>query len=239
MRCACRPVLTNKAQTVQQQLTTTFRRYGLPQAFFVDNGSPWGDPSGRALDQARRLATQARCRLCASQALPSAEPRQERAFPSHAEGRGVRTATLSRSGRAAARLRRLARASTICERPHEALGQEVPASRYRPSPRAMPDRCPRSNTTATRPCAVSPPPRPISASRAAVEGPGGFLRRTPRHPAARPTADYGVFFGAHQIATHRLDDQKQKCRLCLRTGVGYLPGLNIKSGDDGGVRCAV
>ena len=28
------------------------------------------------------------------------------------------------------------------ERPHEALDQEVPASRYRPSPRAMPDRLP-------------------------------------------------------------------------------------------------
>ena len=39
-----------QSQTVQQQLTTTFRRYGLPQAFFVDNGSPWGDPSGARLD---------------------------------------------------------------------------------------------------------------------------------------------------------------------------------------------
>src|SRR5262249_56568126 len=29
------------------------------------------------------------------------------------------------------------------ERPHQALDQEVPASRYRPSPRAMPDRLPK------------------------------------------------------------------------------------------------
>jgi transposase InsO family protein len=32
--------------TVQDHLTSTFRRYGLPDAFYTDNGSPWGDSSG-------------------------------------------------------------------------------------------------------------------------------------------------------------------------------------------------
>jgi transposase InsO family protein len=32
--------------TVQDHLTATFRRYGLPEAFYTDNGSPWGDTSG-------------------------------------------------------------------------------------------------------------------------------------------------------------------------------------------------
>ena len=32
--------------TVQDHLTATFRRYGLPDAFYTDNGSPWGDSSG-------------------------------------------------------------------------------------------------------------------------------------------------------------------------------------------------
>src|SRR4029450_7830713 len=31
--------------TVQNHLQTTFRRYGLPEALFVDNGGPWGDAS--------------------------------------------------------------------------------------------------------------------------------------------------------------------------------------------------
>ena len=31
---------------VQEHLTATFRRYGLPEAFYIDNGSPWGDTSG-------------------------------------------------------------------------------------------------------------------------------------------------------------------------------------------------
>src|SRR6202030_2205222 len=33
--------------TVQDRLQLTFRRYGLPEAFLVDNGTPWGDSSGQ------------------------------------------------------------------------------------------------------------------------------------------------------------------------------------------------
>src|SRR5207249_4477659 len=36
-----------QAGTVQGRLERTFRRYGLPEAFFVDNGTPWGDASGQ------------------------------------------------------------------------------------------------------------------------------------------------------------------------------------------------
>jgi transposase InsO family protein len=32
--------------TVRDRLELTFRRNGLPEAFFVNNGSPWGDSSG-------------------------------------------------------------------------------------------------------------------------------------------------------------------------------------------------
>src|SRR5712692_2706900 len=35
-----------QSSTVQAQLERTFRCYGLPDAMFVDNGSPWGDASG-------------------------------------------------------------------------------------------------------------------------------------------------------------------------------------------------
>jgi transposase InsO family protein len=33
--------------TVSRALVATFHRYGLPDAFFVDNGNPWGDSSGQ------------------------------------------------------------------------------------------------------------------------------------------------------------------------------------------------
>jgi len=36
-----------RGSTVQGRLERTFRRYGLPEAFFVDNGAPWGDSSGQ------------------------------------------------------------------------------------------------------------------------------------------------------------------------------------------------
>ena len=35
-----------QGETVRGHLESTFRRYGLPEAIFVDNGSPWGDGSG-------------------------------------------------------------------------------------------------------------------------------------------------------------------------------------------------
>ena len=35
-----------QGRTVQSRLEPVFRRYGLPEAFFVDNGGPWGDSSG-------------------------------------------------------------------------------------------------------------------------------------------------------------------------------------------------
>ena len=36
-----------QGSTVQSRLELTFRRYGLPEAFFVDNGGPWGGSSGQ------------------------------------------------------------------------------------------------------------------------------------------------------------------------------------------------
>ncbi len=32
-----------QGQTVQERLTQTFRRYGMPESMLMDNGSPWGD----------------------------------------------------------------------------------------------------------------------------------------------------------------------------------------------------
>ena len=164
MRCASGPAPIEQSQTVQQQLTTTFRRYGLPEAFFVDNGSPWGDPSG-AIGPARRSGCSSSASMSGIPALSSAEPRQERALPSHPEGRSVPHATLSRSAelqRAFDRWRNVynLRATASGAR------SDVPASRYRPSSRAMPDRLPEVEYDSTEMCAASPPPRPMSASRA-------------------------------------------------------------------------
>ena len=47
IRLALRPAPTSKATRCKAGLELTFRRYGLPEAFFVDNGTPWGDASGQ------------------------------------------------------------------------------------------------------------------------------------------------------------------------------------------------
>lgn len=36
-----------RGETVKSRMERAFRRYGLPQALFVDNGTPWGDSSGQ------------------------------------------------------------------------------------------------------------------------------------------------------------------------------------------------
>ena len=50
--CASKPAPTSRRGTVSARLERVFRRYGLPEAFFVDNGKPWGDCPATALDQA-------------------------------------------------------------------------------------------------------------------------------------------------------------------------------------------
>ena len=39
---ALRACANEQGNTVQDRLTHVFRRYGLPQAMLMDNGSPWG-----------------------------------------------------------------------------------------------------------------------------------------------------------------------------------------------------
>src|SRR5262249_50224790 len=100
------------------------------------------------------------------------------------------------------------------ERPHEALDQEVPASRYRPSPRAMPDRLPKVEYD--RHDIV----RSVSSTKAYVSF-KGRLWKVPQafqgeYLAIRPlTVDgkYGIYFGAHQVASIDLTSQK---------GVGHV-----------------
>ena len=62
MPSVSRRARTNKATRCRERLERTFRRYGLPEAFFVDNGTPWGDPSSDSIERARGVAAQARCR---------------------------------------------------------------------------------------------------------------------------------------------------------------------------------
>jgi transposase InsO family protein len=128
-----------QGNTVQSCLQKTFRRYGLPDAMFVDNGSPWGDAGGESWTWLSVWLLKLGINVVHSR-------------PYHPQSRGKNERfhrTLKAEVFALRRFRNLAEAQRAfdrwrtvynLERPHEALGQDVPASRYRPSARSMPDR---------------------------------------------------------------------------------------------------
>src|SRR5262249_28922464 len=193
--------------TVQRHLATTFRRYGLPEALFVDNGGPWGGSSETRLTRLSgwllKLGVEVlRIRRCD----PQSRGKNERFHR-----------TLKDEVFAFRRFRDLAEVQRAFdqwrevynfERPHQALEQEVPASRYRPSLRAMPDRLPSAEYD------QHDIVRSVSSTKSYIRF-KGRLWRVPRafqgeRLAIRPlTVDgkYGIYFGAHQIASIDLTNQ--------------------------------
>ena len=190
-----------QSTTVQAHLETAFRRYGLPQAMFVDNGSPWGDPAGEPWTHLGVWLLKLGVGVIHSR-------------PYHPQSRGKNERfhrTIEAEVFAFHPLRDLDEAQKVfdrwrsvynLERPHEAIGQEVPASRYRPSERAMPDRLPEVDYDDHEIV------RSVNKTKAYVSF-RGQLWKVPQafrgeRLAIRPlTIDgqYGVFFAAHQVAT--------------------------------------
>jgi transposase InsO family protein len=190
-----------RTDTVKTRLEAAFHRYGLPEALFVDNGSPWGDSAGARFSRLGVWLLKLGVAVIHSR-------------PYHPQSRGKNERfhrTLKAEVFALKRFRDLAEAQRAfdewrtvynLERPHEALGQEVPASRYRPSPRAMPDRVP----TVAYDEGEIVRRVPLTKDYIRFKGrwwpvPGAFRGE---HVAVRPlTTDgrYGVFFAAHWIAT--------------------------------------
>lgn len=186
--------------TVQGRLERSFRRYGLPEALFVDNGTPWGDGGGPGFTRLGVWLMKLGVAVVHSR-------------PWHPQSRGknerfnrtlkAEVFALRRFGDLAEVQRALDRWRTVynLERPHQALGQEVPASRYRASPRRMPARLP---AVEYEEGAIV---RRVGTTKAYVS----FLGRPWKVPQAfcgealalRPRGDgrYAVCFGAFEIAT--------------------------------------
>jgi transposase InsO family protein len=196
-----------QSATVREHLAATFRRYGLPEAIFVDNGSPWGDCTRQRWTRLGVWLLKLGVRVLHSR-------------PYHPQSRGKNERlhrTLNAEVFELCRLRDLADAQRAfdrwrdvynLDRPHEALGQAVPASRYRPSARAMPERPPEPGY---QPGEIV---RKVGSTRAYISfkgrlwpvGQAFFGERLAIRPRG-PAGHYGIFLGAHQIAvidlTHR------------------------------------
>jgi transposase InsO family protein len=123
-----------KRGTVQEQLVATFRRYGLPDRILCDNGPPWGSA----------LTRQPYTKLTAWLLRQGVAVCHGRPYHPQTQGKDERFhLTLSLEllkprpvWHEPAELAAAAspwRHSYNHDRPHEALGHETPASRYRPS----------------------------------------------------------------------------------------------------------
>ncbi len=198
-----------QSNTVQSRLELTFRRYGLPDAFFVDNGSPWGDSCGQRWTRLGVWLLKLGIAVIHSR-------------PYHPQSRGKNERfhrTLKAEVFALKRFRDLAEVQRALDRwrtvynldrPHEALGQDVPANRYQPSTRSMPDRLPEvayDEHEIVRSV-------PTTKDYVSFKGQHWIVPRAFRgeRVAIRPlttAGQYGIFFGAHQIAN--IDLTKQQC----------------------------
>lgn len=123
-----------RTETVRRHLVDAFRRYGLPETMITDNGSPWGDGPGSRFTPLGVWLIEQDIRLAHSRPYhPQTMGKDERFHRSlRAEVlSGPPFADLAAAGRAIGHWRQVYNH----QRPHEALGLAVPASRYRASRR--------------------------------------------------------------------------------------------------------
>jgi transposase InsO family protein len=127
--------------TVKAQLTAVFRHYGVPRAILSDNGAPWGSAGMGGLTSVEAWLLQL-----------GVEPWHGRPRHPQTQGKVERFhGTIAAEVFAQRQFADLAAAQSAfdrfrtCynhERPHEALADAVPASRYQPSPRLFPETLP-------------------------------------------------------------------------------------------------
>jgi len=201
--------------TVQSHLEAVFRHHGLPEALFVDNGSPWSDSGGHPWTRLAVWLLKLGIAVIHSRPYhPQSRGKNERFHRTlNAEVLALRRfCNLAEMQHAFDRWRLIYN----FQRPHEALDQEVPASRYKASERTMPDRLPQIEYDTDEIV------RTVGTTKDYVSF-KGQLWNVPRafrgeRVAIRPlTTDgrYGVFFGSHQIATIDLTSPKS---------VSHVPG---------------
>lgn len=198
-----------RTETVRALLERTFRLYGLPDAFYVDNGPPWG---GGVPGQWTPLGV----------FLLKLGIEVIHARPYHPQGRGKNERfhrTLKAEVFAARPFRDLVQVQKSFDswrlvyntkRPHQALDMAVPATRYRPSPRAFPAKPPRieygSDDILRR---VGPSKACVSFKNRSWRVPRAFAGEQVAIRPAERDGLYRICFGAIQIASIDLKQPAQ------------------------------
>jgi transposase InsO family protein len=138
----CLKALPNEQSTgVQKSLTQTFRHYGLPNTMIMDNGSPWGSDAEHPYTALTVWLIHLGIWVSHSRPYhPQTLGKDERFH-----GTLKRDLLHSRQWEDLSQLQEALdqfRHQYNFIRPHEALGLEVPASRYEPSLRSFPESLP-------------------------------------------------------------------------------------------------
>jgi transposase InsO family protein len=127
--------------TVRVRLVRLFRRYGLPFAMLMDNGSPWGDAGDQPFTVFTAWLMRLGIRVTHGRPYhPQTQGKDERFH------RTLKAEVLD--GNSFCDLTACQRAFDVWrqvynhERPHQALGLEPPGTRYRLSPRPFPEQPP-------------------------------------------------------------------------------------------------
>lgn len=126
-----------KGVTVQTELGHTFEHYGLPDAMTMDNGAPWGSDADHPYTEFTLWLMRLNIRVTHSRPYhPQTQGKDER-FHRTLNVEVLRGTPFRDLAHAQQRFDEWRDVYNF-ERPHEALGQQVPARRYRPSVRAFP-----------------------------------------------------------------------------------------------------
>ena len=130
-----------RTQTVQQRLSSIFRTQGLPERITMDNGSPWGGKSDHHFTPLTAWLIRLGVHVSHSRPYhPQTQGKDERFHRTLGDEllRRRSFANLSDAQFAFDHWRHIYN----FQRPHDALNLDVPASRYRPSPRSFPETLP-------------------------------------------------------------------------------------------------
>ncbi len=133
--------VNQQTDTVQTCLTTTFRRYGLPERMTMDNGAPWGNDLEHRYTPLTAWLIRLGIRISHSRPYhPQTQGKDER-FHRTLDVDLLRWHRFRDLGHVQQHFDEY-RHIYNRERPHQALELEVPASRYRISTHAFPEQLP-------------------------------------------------------------------------------------------------
>lgn len=197
-----------QTHTVQARLEATFRHHGLPEAIYVDNGSPWGGGQPGQWTPLRLWLLKLGIRTIHSRPYhPQGRGKNER-FHRSLKAEVLAFSVLHGFEDAQAAFDRW-RHIYNRERPHQALGFATPAELYRPSKRSFPDSLP---TPQYDPGEIV---RRVGTTKAYVsfrnriwKVPEAFRGETLAIRPRLPDGCFAICFGAYEIASINLNSSE-------------------------------